>query len=180
MRVVRVSLRVSSFLSIISPVQASGALSADEIAVLRPSDLSLEGVISLADLPIPGFPKSARADTSRPQGGESEACVGDGDGGNGEEDMVDEDEEMMEFADTDVGAAVVECSSNSETSGGMLQVRKSFASLFFALQVCCRRRCGMLPRTKRRQVAREEVHLPSAPKLCDPACCILSQAFRSR
>lgn len=165
MRVACISLRVSSVPSIPSPVQASGALSADEIAVLRPSDLSLEGVISLADLPIPGFPKSAEAeaDAACPQGGEKEACAGDGDGGNEEEKMVDEEEHMMEFADTDVGAAVVECSSNSETSGGMLQVRKSRASLCFALQVCWGLRCGMLPRMKRSQVAREGVRFLSRP-----------------
>lgn len=156
-----VSLRVSSVPSIPSSVQASGALSADEIAVLRPSDLSLEGVISLADLPIPGFPKSAEADAACPQGRENEACASDGDGGNEEEKMVDEEEHTMEFADTDVGAAVVECSSNSETSGGMLQVRKSRASLCFALQVCWGSRCGMLLRMKRSQVAREGVRFLS-------------------
>ena len=96
--------------------------------MLRPSDLSLESVVSLADLPIPGFPKSSEAANDSQQDdlkGQENARVparveGGGDGGG--EDAAGDG--VVEFADTEAGAFVLECSSNAETSGGVLQARK--------------------------------------------------------
>lgn len=125
--------------------KASGALAAEEIAVLRLSDLSLEGVIGLADLPVPGFPeyRSLEAPAGGDKGveggeGEAAAAAGGVDGDEkeevGEKDEKEEEkkeeeqeeeedeEEIMGFAYTDLGAFVTECSSNPETSGGILQV----------------------------------------------------------
>lgn len=110
-----------------TPKKASGALSADEIAVLSLVDLSLESVVSLADVPIPGFPETCEASRSSPgQGREekSEALAGaDGVGDTREVQEREEEKDAMEFAYADLGASVVECSSNSESSGGLLQVR---------------------------------------------------------
>ena len=78
-----------------------------------PSDLSLESVVSLADLPIPGFPRSSEADHEDDKKEDTSDAEEDGDTGEG----------LVEFADVELGATVVECSSNSETSGGILQVR---------------------------------------------------------
>lgn len=107
--------------------KASGALSADELAVLSPSDLSLESVVSLADLPIPGFPETSGASPASPgEGvGQKHRTLAET-GGVGDTHEVEEggeEEDVMEFAYTDFGASVVECSSNSEFSGGLLQAR---------------------------------------------------------
>lgn len=100
--------------------------------MLRPSDLSLESVVSLADLPISGFPKSPEAGSDprleglkgRENAGMTARTEDGGDGG-----VVEAAEEgMVEFADTEAGACVFECSSSSETSGGILQVRLFFIS----------------------------------------------------
>ena len=49
----------------------------------------------------------------------------------GDEGVVEAAEEgVVEFADTEAGACVFECSSNSETSEGILQVRKLFCISF--------------------------------------------------
>lgn len=113
----------------INKIQASGALSADEIAVLRPSDLSLVEVVSLADLPIPGFPASpTEARQAKPEDGLEEKQEVGMTGAHGPEDggveEVAETEDVMEFAYADLGASVAECSSNSELSGGVLQARE--------------------------------------------------------
>ena len=118
--------------------KASGALAADEIAVLRLPDLSLEGIVGLADLPIPGFSESRSPEA--PPGddkglGDRGAAVGgvvDRDEKEEveekeekeeeHEEQDEEEEEVVGFAFTDLGAFVAECSSNSETSGGILQV----------------------------------------------------------
>lgn len=126
--------------------QASGALSAHEIAVLRPSDLSLESIISLADLPIPGFPRtsaeaSATAGNGNAKKANCEEVTGDS-GGNiptasslgvaeGKTGEEEEPEVLIEFADASVGAVVTGCSSNYDTSGGVLQVRGIDVVLMF-------------------------------------------------
>eukprot|EP00752_Nemacystus_decipiens_P002251 g2132.t2 len=121
--------------------KASGALAADEIAVLGLSDLSLEGVVGLTDLPVPGFPDYRSPDATTGDGivleGEGKGATVAGGGGGDEKEEPEEKEEkeekeeegdeeeveevFMGFAYTDLGAFVTECSSNSETSGGMLQ-----------------------------------------------------------
>lgn len=98
--------------------------------MLRPADLSLESVISLADLPIPGFPKSSEKPpgSSPTEGSEgkdgADVRAAEAAGAGDADDEVEEEseEDVMEFAYTELGASVVECSSNSETSGGILQV----------------------------------------------------------
>lgn len=94
--------------------------------MLRPSDLSLESVVSLADLPIPGFPKTSpeASDSSSPLGGGGDEKEADMEKGAGGDDTEEEKEEVTEFADTELGATVVECSSNSTSSGGLLQARE--------------------------------------------------------
>lgn len=107
----------------LSFLKASGALSADEIAVLRPSDLSLESVLSLADLPIPGFAtSSATSFASKPESLGEQKKAGMSVGGKAQEEEEEAKVGVVEFADTDLGATVVECSSNSEASEGILQV----------------------------------------------------------
>lgn len=97
--------------------------------MLRPVDLSLESVVSLADLPIPGFPKSPDVlpESSPKEGSEGKGGANAGAGAGAGSGVVGdgvtaEEEDAMEFACTELGAFVVECSSNSETSGGILQV----------------------------------------------------------
>lgn len=115
--------------------------------MLRPADLSLESVVGLADLPIPGFPKSP--DLLSPEEGledKSGAGVGANAGaGNVDGEVKEEEEEdVMEFAYTELGASVVECSSNSETSGGMLQVRIDETLPVFAAYACVFRADGVV------------------------------------
>lgn len=55
---------------------------------------------------------------------EKEAVTHEGTGGSpGAGNREVRIEDLMEFADTELGATVVECSSNSELSAGVLQVR---------------------------------------------------------
>ncbi|CAM9143892.1 unnamed protein product [Scytosiphon promiscuus] len=102
--------------------KVSGALSADEIAILSPEGLSLESVVSLADLPIPGFPEASPSSSGKGVEKDYERVAGAGGEGDTQEvDQGEEEEDVVEFACTDLGASVVECSSNSESSGGLLQ-----------------------------------------------------------
>lgn len=116
--------------------KASGALSAHELAVLRPSDLSLESILSLADLPLPGFPSTSDGSAIRGarNGDQVEDKANQRDSGDvlHSSNALDTDrpgeDDLVEFADAATGAVVARCSSNSDTSGGVLQVikRKSF------------------------------------------------------
>lgn len=95
--------------------------------MLRPSDLSLESVVSLADLPISGFPKSSEAaDISLVAGlkKRENARVAAEEGGDGGGVEAAEEGGVVEFADTEAGACVFMCSSNAETSEGILQARR--------------------------------------------------------
>lgn len=111
--------------------------------MLRPADLSLESVVALADLPIPGFPKSPEVlpEPSPKEGSEDKGGAIASAGVVGDEVKAEEEEDdVMEFACTELGAFVVECSSNSETSGGILQVQRARldkTKLFVIVCNCC-------------------------------------------
>lgn len=102
--------------------------------MLRPSDLSLESVISLIDLPISGFPitlgnvKCAPI-TSR-EGGEEETKAGAGDLGDGTADGSrgakdgDRGNSLVELTSFESGSRVVEYSSNPDVSDEVLQVSR--------------------------------------------------------
>lgn len=105
--------------------------------MLRPSDLSLESVLSLADLPIPGFPHttpraSLAASTSGRGDGDVEAEPGiEGDRvtaadvGLAERTSPDEANAMVEFAVLEGGAVVKECSSSLLPTENSSRVRSA-------------------------------------------------------